>query len=70
MRCAADWSATHRSPPRYSAELSGRFALQLHLIREGIKDAFDNAPVELRLLIEPVFDSAGDRQATLAWCRG
>ncbi len=39
----------NRSPPRYSAELCGRLALQLHLIREGIKDAFDNAPVELAL---------------------
>jgi ATP-dependent Clp protease ATP-binding subunit ClpC len=58
----------NRSPPRYSAELSGRFALQLHLIREGIRDAFENAPIELALAIEPVFDSGGDRPATLAWC--
>ena len=57
-----------RSPGRYSAELSGRLALQLHLIREGIRDAFDNAPVELALIVEPVFDGAGDREATLAWC--
>jgi ATP-dependent Clp protease ATP-binding subunit ClpC len=58
----------NRSPPRYSAELGGRLALQLHLVREGIKDAFENAPVELALAIEPVFDSGGDRHATLAWC--
>jgi ATP-dependent Clp protease ATP-binding subunit ClpC len=57
-----------RSPPRYSVELSGRLALQLYLIREGIKDAFDDAPVELALAIEPVFDGIGERQATLAWC--
>jgi len=57
-----------RTPARYSAQLSGRLALQLHLVREGIRDAFDNAPVELALSIEPVFDGAGDRQATLAWC--
>jgi ATP-dependent Clp protease ATP-binding subunit ClpC len=57
-----------RTPARYSAQLSGRLALQLHLIREGIRDAFDNAPVELALIIEPVFDGAGDRQATLTWC--
>ncbi len=57
-----------RTPARYSAELSGRLALQLHLIREGIRDAFEDAPVELALIIEPVFDGAGDRQATLAWC--
>ena len=53
----------------YSAELSGRLALQLHLIKEGIKDAIDNAPIELALVVEPVFDGAGDRQATLLWCR-
>jgi ATP-dependent Clp protease ATP-binding subunit ClpC len=53
----------------YSAELSGRLALQLHLIKEGIKDAVDDAPIELALTIEPVFDGAGDRQATLTWCR-
>jgi ATP-dependent Clp protease ATP-binding subunit ClpC len=53
----------------YSAELSGRLAMQLHLIKEGIKDAVDNAPIELALAVEPVFDGAGDRQATLTWCR-
>jgi ATP-dependent Clp protease ATP-binding subunit ClpC len=57
----------NRSPPRYSAELSGRLALQLHLVREGIKDAFDDAPVELALAIEPVFDGAGERQAAHTW---
>ena len=58
-----------RSPRRYSAELSGRFALQLHLVREGIGDALKDAPVELALVIEPAFENADDRQATLNWCR-
>jgi ATP-dependent Clp protease ATP-binding subunit ClpC len=58
-----------RSPRRYSAELSGRFALQLHLIREGIKDAIEDAPIELALTVDPIFDGSADRQATLAWCR-
>ncbi len=58
-----------RSPRGYSAELSGRLALQLFVVREGIKDAFDDAPIELALTVEPVFDGAGDRQATLTWCR-
>lgn len=57
-----------RSPARHSVQLAGRLALQLHLIREGIKDAFDNAPVELALAVEPVFDGAGDKRATLSWC--
>jgi ATP-dependent Clp protease ATP-binding subunit ClpC len=63
---AARYSQSSR---RYSAELCGRLALQLHLIREGIKDAFEDAPIELALTIDPVFDGAGERHATLAWCR-
>jgi ATP-dependent Clp protease ATP-binding subunit ClpC len=58
-----------QSPRRYSAELSGRFALQLYLVNDGIRDALDDAPIELALLVEPVFDGAGDRTDTLAWCR-
>jgi ATP-dependent Clp protease ATP-binding subunit ClpC len=58
-----------KSPRPYSAELSGRLALQLHSIKEGIKDALENAPIELALVVEPVFDGAGDRQATLTWCQ-
>ena len=57
MRCAGGWRDTPARRARYSAELSGRFALQLHLIREGIKDAFENAPVELALV-----DRAGVRR--------
>ena len=57
------------SPSANSPELGARLALQLHLVREGIKDAIDDAPVELALVIEPVFDGPGDRQATMAWCR-
>jgi ATP-dependent Clp protease ATP-binding subunit ClpC len=43
--------------------------LQLHGVRQGIADAFENAPIELALSVEPVFDGAGDRTATLNWCR-
>jgi ATP-dependent Clp protease ATP-binding subunit ClpC len=57
-----------RSPQRYSAELTGRLALQLHLIREGIRDVLENAPIEQALAVEPVFEGTVDRQATLAWC--
>ncbi|MGB6535279.1 MAG: AAA family ATPase [Xanthobacteraceae bacterium] len=57
-----------RTPTRYSPRLSGRLALQLYLIREGAKDAAENSPIELALTIEPVFDGAVDRQATLVWC--
>ena len=58
-----------RSPSHYSAQLSGRMALQLFLIQEGIRDALENAPIELALVIEPVFEGATDRLATLGWCQ-
>jgi ATP-dependent Clp protease ATP-binding subunit ClpC len=53
----------------YSPELIGRLALQLHLVREGIKDAIEGAPVEVALTIEPVFERGDDRQAAAAWGR-
>ncbi len=55
--------------PHYSTQLSGRLASQLLLIREGIKDALEDAPIELALTIEPVFEGTGDRLATLGWCQ-
>ncbi len=58
-----------RSPSHYSTQLSGRLASQLFLIREGIKDALENAPIELALTVEPVFEGAGERPATLGWCQ-
>ena len=58
-----------RSPSHYSTQLSGRLASQLYLVQQGIRDAFDNAPIELALVIEPVFEGAGDRLATLGWCQ-
>jgi ATP-dependent Clp protease ATP-binding subunit ClpC len=57
-----------RTQHPYSADLMGRLALQLHLVKDGIKDAIDSAPIELALVVEPVFDGAGDRDATFAWC--
>ena len=58
-----------QSPRGYSPELAGRMALQLHLVRAGIKDAFDNSPVEVVLIVEPVFDNVADHQQALVWCR-
>ena len=57
-----------RSPSHYSTQLSGRLASQLFLIREGIRDALEDEPIELALTIEPVFEGTGDRLATLGWC--
>jgi ATP-dependent Clp protease ATP-binding subunit ClpC len=50
-----------------SPELSARLALQLHLISEGIRDALDEAPVESILAVEPVFESAGERERAFDW---
>jgi ATP-dependent Clp protease ATP-binding subunit ClpC len=57
-----------RPPQRFSQELMARLALQLHGIKAGIADVHDGAPVEVACAIEPVFDRASDRDATLAWC--
>ena len=51
-----------------SRELVGRLALQLHLIKEGIRDVFEAAPIEVALLVEPALERAGEREATRAWC--
>ncbi|HEY3643044.1 MAG TPA: AAA family ATPase [Xanthobacteraceae bacterium] len=54
----------------YSRELTARLALSLYLVREGLKDAFEGAAVEVALMVEPAFESTGgDGKATAAWCR-
>jgi ATP-dependent Clp protease ATP-binding subunit ClpC len=51
-----------------SRELVGRLALQLHLIREGIRDVHEAAPIEVALLVEPALERPGERAAARAWC--
>jgi ATP-dependent Clp protease ATP-binding subunit ClpC len=53
---------------KHSRELVARLALQLHLIKEGIRDALEDAPVEIALRVEPALEKPGDHQATRAWC--
>jgi len=53
---------------KHSRELVGRLALQLHLIKEGIRDVAESAPIEVALLVEPAFEKTGDTQATRQWC--
>lgn len=53
---------------KHSRELVGRLALQLHLVKEGIKDAVEAAPIEVALAVEPAFERSADRHATHAWC--
>ncbi len=57
-------------PPRlYSPELIARLALQLHLIKQGIRDAFDGEPIEVVFTTEPVFDASAGRETTIEWCQ-
>ena len=52
----------------YSRELVARLALQLHLVKLGVQDAFEGSPIEVALMIEPALDGTGDTQATRKWC--
>jgi len=54
---------------KYSRELVGRLALQLHLIAEGIRDVMETAPIEVLLVVEPAFERPGDNEVTRRWCR-
>jgi ATP-dependent Clp protease ATP-binding subunit ClpC len=51
-----------------SRELVGRLALQLHLIKQGIADVQECAPIEVAVAIEPALERPGDHQATRQWC--
>jgi ATP-dependent Clp protease ATP-binding subunit ClpC len=51
-----------------SRELAGRLALQFHLIKEGIKDALEAAPIEVAVRVEPVFEKPAGPHDTRQWC--
>jgi ATP-dependent Clp protease ATP-binding subunit ClpC len=76
VAAAADTAAALRTrlaraggAEHFSRELISRLARHLYLVREGIRDALEGAAVEVALLIEPAFDTAGgDAKATAAWC--
>jgi ATP-dependent Clp protease ATP-binding subunit ClpC len=53
---------------RFSRELVGRFALQLYVVKEGIRDVEEVAPIEVAILIEPAFERTGENEAARAWC--
>ena len=51
------------------ARAGGRLALQLHLIKEGIRDAIEAAPIEVALQVEPVSGKASpSTMPTRQWC--
>jgi ATP-dependent Clp protease ATP-binding subunit ClpC len=76
VRAAADTAQSLRSrlargterAGKSSRELIARLAMQLHLVKEGIRDAFDGEPIEAALVIEPALDKPTEREATRAWC--
>ena len=53
---------------RSSRELVARLALQLHLIKEGVRDVHEHAPIEVVLQVEPALERTGDREPTRDWC--
>ena len=57
-----------RHTGKSSRELVSRLAQQLHLIKEGMRDVREDAPIEVALLIEPAFDKPGDNRLTRDWC--
>ena len=50
-----------------SKELIARLALQLHLTGEGIKDAFEEAPVETAITVETALDGGAENGDALDW---
>jgi ATP-dependent Clp protease ATP-binding subunit ClpC len=53
---------------KFSRELVGRLALQLYVVREGIRDVLEGAPIEVAVEVEPAFERPGSNDATRAWC--
>ena len=53
----------HERTGKHSRELVARLALQLHLIKEGIRDVLEARPIEVALRVEPAFEKPGDHQA-------
>jgi len=76
VRAAADTAQSLRSrlargaerAGKSSRELIARLAMQLHLVKEGIRDAFEAEPIEVALVIEPALEKPAEREATRAWC--
>jgi ATP-dependent Clp protease ATP-binding subunit ClpC len=53
---------------KHSREMIARVALQLHLIKAGIEDVREDAPIEVALLVEPALERPSDGPATKTWC--
>ena len=62
-----DRSAT--TSGRFSKDLIARLASQLFVIGHGIEDALTDAPVEIGVSVQPVFERASDAAVSHEWCR-
>jgi ATP-dependent Clp protease ATP-binding subunit ClpC len=57
-------------PGHYSRELVSRLALQLWLVRQGMRDVFEQAPIEAAIEVRPALEiSSAEPGAVQAWCR-
>lgn len=55
-------------PGKVARDLVARLALQAHLVKEGLRDVAENAPVEVALLVEAALDvNPAERQAVGPW---
>lgn len=53
---------------QYSRDLASRLALQLYLVDHGIRDALNDAPVEVVVAIDPAMESGSDPRGARQWC--
>ena len=61
-------ATSSRHTGKSSRELVSRLAQQLYLIKEGMRDVREDAPIEVALCVEPAFDKPGDNRLTRDWC--
>jgi ATP-dependent Clp protease ATP-binding subunit ClpC len=55
-------------PEHYSRELISRLALQVWLVKEGVQDVFEQAAVEVALMVEPALEAGTNSKEVHAWC--
>ena len=54
---------------RRSPDLSGRLALQLWLVENGVQDVVSGAPGEVAVMVESALEGAADRAESQAWVK-
>ena len=67
-RLAARLDRSASVPGRYSRDLVARLASQLFVVGHGVEDALTDAPVEVVLSVQPLFERSTDAVASARWC--